>query len=155
MNRYKITHIGEDILYVDGPSAAGTENTYVNAKDSGAVVAHPSWYRIVGGVVELRSNWQDIKDAEVIARAVKDARKSAITAAQTASGIRDITVEQAEAYIEGRLDTTDLDATGAAINQATNLAEAKSAIIASLIELRNLHRNTEEVLKKMVPYLLD
>ncbi len=82
-------------------------------------------------------------------------RRSQIADAKADSGLADITVAEAQAYINEKLDTTDLDATGAAVNAATTVPALKSATLASLVEMRNIIIKEREVLLKMVPYLLN
>ena len=152
---FKITHTGEDIDWVNGPDKPGATNTYVEVFEAGESRAKKTWYRMVAGKPELRANWEAIRDAEAQVEADKVTRKDVIIAARATSGLREVTVPQALAYIQGKMDTTALDATGAAIDSATTVAQLRVATKAALIELRKLHKNTEEVFEKMVPYLLD
>lgn len=103
------------------------------------------------------------RDAAVVAQIIADraaavaaekARLEAIDDAQETEGLKEYTVEQATNYVDDQLDTTDLDALGPDIAAISNLTEAKVVITDLATELRSLHKNTETILKKVMPYLL-
>lgn len=152
---YRIVHTGEDMHFIGQGNVPGASVLYKPARLCGNAMAHPTWYKIVGNEVILRDDWESIRDSENIVELEKKERKNDIIAAQESSGVRKLTVEQATAYITGQMDTTDLDALAPVINGIANLADAKALLLNLAIELRKLHKNTEDILTKMVPYLLD
>ncbi len=110
-----------------------------------------SKYKYVGDSIVPATPGEQSGYADFIAA---EARASDIVDAQATSGVRGLTIEQAIAYINNSLNTSDLDATGVAIDNATDLATLRTAIKASIVELRALVVKEKEVLLKMVPYLL-
>jgi hypothetical protein len=152
---YRIIHDGEDIQFIGEGDLPGASILYKDAELCGDAMAHPTWYKVVGNEIVLRDNWEAIRDAELQEAQQKNTRKQNIKTAQQTSGVRELTVEQATAYISGQMDTTDLDALAPVINDIANLADAKALLLNMAIELRKLHKNTEDILTKMVPYLLD
>jgi len=105
-------------------------------------------YSVIGDVFTAKTQFE--VDAILTAREDEQntrlLRLEAIQAARIISNLDSVTIEQATAYILAQLDTTALDATGAAITDPATLA--------SLVEMRNLIVKNRKVLLKMVPYLL-
>lgn len=124
----KITYIGEDIVGINGPDVAGANSFYRHAKLCGDVSNHPDWYKVVGGNVVLRDNWEAIQSAKQSALTAVQQRLEDIATAQENSGLNEVTPLQAINYIDGQLDA------------ATSVAETKEAL--------------RRILKRMVPYLL-
>ena len=132
----KITHTGEDIDWVNGPDKPGADNTYLNASECGDVLDNQSWYRVVSGNVELRPDWEAIRDAELQANADKAARVAEIVAEQEAEGTSKYSPAQAKTFLNNKTDLTAFDA-------ATTVTQIKAA-------LRVLFVNNKDVLRKLI-----
>ena len=115
------------------------------------------FYDVVDGVLVPKSAGEvaAITAARQAQSDAAQARLDAIKAKQDAAGLKEITMEAAETYIENMFDTAALDATGPAIQNATDLDELKTALYATLLQLRALIIKTKEVHLKEIPYLLD
>lgn len=98
--------------------------------------------------------WEVDQWVEDLAAAAAQGRRDDIDTAKDSSLLKTVTIDQAIAYIEAQLDTTVLDATGAAVQAATDVDELKAATLTSLIEMRNLIIKIREVNLAMVPYIL-
>jgi hypothetical protein len=129
---------------------------------------NPRFYRDNGGTFEARSQTainaviaeQEQFGADLVARI------EAIEQAQESEGLKEITLEDAQAYMESMFDTsgmslTDFDAAMAGIDSVSDLASAKASMRAMAeanralwIVLYNHLVNNKEVHLREIPYIL-
>ena len=117
----------------------------------------PDKYTYSAGVVTPVTK-QVSTDLDAATKAILDAEKDrlvAISAAQETARLKQVTIEQAEAFIAAQFNTDDLVATLPALHNATDLQSAMSAIIATFTELYNLIGKAKEAHLAEIPYILD
>lgn len=115
---------------------------------------NPKFYRDNGGTFEPRSQ-EDINaviEAEELAQSERAARTSAIEQARETEGLADITLEQAQAYMESMLDTSGLSL--AEFDAATDFTTVKAAIRNLMIDIYNQFQANKEVHLREIPYIL-
>lgn len=96
---------------------------------------------IDGALIEKpQSEIDAIEAARAAATATETTRLDAIEAAQESEGLRQYTLDQADEYLQDKLDLTEL-------NAATDLATAKVAIKKLMIAIYQIHM-------KEMPYIL-
>ena len=151
---YKITHLDEDIDWVNGPDKPGSENTVLRPEECGDVLNNKAIYKMVGGACLLRDDADDILAAQEAGAAEAVVREDEIEVAQETSGLRQYTVEQATNWIDAQYDPAGLDAALVALNNATTVNEIKAEMINTFNEVRNLLVASKRVDMKMAPYVL-
>lgn len=114
-------------------------------------------YTYADGVVTPVS--QEVADQlDTASQAVLDAeavRVSEIEVLKETSGLKKVSADVARAYIEAQFNTDDLVATLPALQAATDLNSAMTAIIASLTEIKILFDKAKETNLAEVPYLIE
>ena len=84
--------------------------------------------------------------------AAANQRKAAIEAVKESEGGSKYTIEQLDSWLDGLFDPTAFNATGAAINNLSDedmSPEARAAIVALAMEIRNVFSNTKDALRKV------
>jgi hypothetical protein len=118
----------------------------------------PAYYRDNGGVFEPRSEADRAAYDAAFAAGVqaKRDRQEAIATARTDAGVRELTVEQAEAWLEEKINPDEaLGPLLADYDAAATVADLKPAIRSLVMEIGQLFYRTQQVHKKEVPYILD
>lgn len=141
------------VIFYARPQGGEVQEYYNGALVHGV---DPDKYTYADGVVTpVSQEVADQMDAAVQAiRDAEQARIEAIATEQESAGFKSVTPEEAKAYIEQQFDTTDLVATLPALQAATDLNSAMTAIIATFTELKILVDKAKETHLKEIPYLL-
>ena len=114
-------------------------------------------YEVVDGVFTAKSNVS--KDAIIASQAALiEAAATKIEAIETAretAGLKSVTIEEANQYIENQFSLSVLDAALSALNQAPITAEIKAPLASVLLELRQLHIKAKQAHLAELPYILE
>ena len=146
------THDGENILAINARGPQEVEH----ARSVLIYGVNAALYKIYNEELVPRdaSEVAQILSDQAAEQQARIDRLEGIIAAQEASDLKEITIEQATTYIENKLDLTDLDATAPDVQSATTIAALRTALWASLVEVRKLIINIEAIEKAEVPYIL-
>lgn len=113
----------------------------------------PERYQYVDGAFSERAEWQAEQQAKEEEQNARIARLEAIKAARITEGLKTITLEQAETYINKKLDISDMSLDD--FDAAATQAQLKAAIRALLVRVYQALAANKDVHSREIPYILE
>lgn len=95
------------------------------------------------------------KQAELAKQAELENRKEEFKQANTQDGIRTVTIEQLDNYLDSKYDPTEFQTALQALQNASNAGEMKSATIDAIIAIRDILLSSKSVDRRIALALLE